>query len=194
MQAMSALPQKPSIRVWPLPYEDRLPQRPDAQVDLVVIHCTELPDLAMAREYGERVLYESGAGNSGHYYIDRDGDTQPVRAPRAASRTIAAATTNARSASSWSTPAAIPTGSIHVAGNARTLSARAGSTPSSACSTRCAAASPRCAGSPGTKIWTRPWSPPATTTPCRCRASATPVRCSPWEPGLLASGLERLRP
>jgi len=76
MQAMSAPPQKPSIHVWPLPYEERLPQRPDAQVDLVVIHCTELPDLAMAREYGERVLYESGAGNSGHYYIDRDGDTQ----------------------------------------------------------------------------------------------------------------------
>jgi N-acetylmuramoyl-L-alanine amidase len=76
MRPMSALPQKPSIRVWPLPYEERLPQRPDAQVDLVVIHCTELPDMAMAREYGERVLYESGAGNSGHYYIDRDGDTQ----------------------------------------------------------------------------------------------------------------------
>ena len=76
MREMSALPQKPSIHVWPLPYEERLPQRPDAQVDLVVIHCTELPDLAMAREYGERVLYESGAGNSGHYYIDRDGDTQ----------------------------------------------------------------------------------------------------------------------
>ena len=73
MQAMSALPQKPSIRVWPLPYEERLPQRPDAQVDLVVIHCTELPDLAKAREYGERELYASGTGNSGHYYIDRDG-------------------------------------------------------------------------------------------------------------------------
>jgi N-acetylmuramoyl-L-alanine amidase len=28
----------------------------------------------MAREYGERVHYEeSGTGNSGHYYIDRDG-------------------------------------------------------------------------------------------------------------------------
>jgi N-acetylmuramoyl-L-alanine amidase len=76
MRAMSALPQKPSIHVWPLPYEERLPQRPDAQVDLVVIHCTELPDLAMAREYGERVLYDSGAGNSGHYYVDRDGGVQ----------------------------------------------------------------------------------------------------------------------
>ena len=73
MRPMSAPPPKPAIRVWPLPYEERLPQRPDARVDLVVIHCTELPDLAMAREYGERVLYDSGAGNSGHYYIDRDG-------------------------------------------------------------------------------------------------------------------------
>ena len=56
MRAMSALPQKPPIRVWPLPYEERLAQRPDAQVDLVVIHCTELPDMATAREYGERAL------------------------------------------------------------------------------------------------------------------------------------------
>jgi N-acetylmuramoyl-L-alanine amidase len=76
MRAMSALPQKPAIHVWPLPYAERLSQRPDAQIDLVVVHCTELPDLAMAREYGERVLYESGAGNSGHYYIDRDGSVQ----------------------------------------------------------------------------------------------------------------------
>ncbi|MEO8160980.1 MAG: N-acetylmuramoyl-L-alanine amidase [Arenimonas sp.] len=73
MQPMSAPPSKPAIHVWPLPYEERLEQRPDAQVDLVVIHCTELPDLATAREYGERVLYDSGAGNSGHYYLDRDG-------------------------------------------------------------------------------------------------------------------------
>lgn len=57
----------------PLPYEKALEQRPLAQIDLVVIHCTELPDLAMAREYGERILYASGTGNSGHYYIDRDG-------------------------------------------------------------------------------------------------------------------------
>jgi N-acetylmuramoyl-L-alanine amidase len=56
-----------------LPYVDRLPERPIEAVTLAVIHCTELPDLATAREYGEKVLYESGAGNSGHYYIDRDG-------------------------------------------------------------------------------------------------------------------------
>lgn len=63
----------PAINVWPLPYETALPERSIQQIDLVVIHCTELPDLATAREYGERQLYESGTGNSGHFYIDRDG-------------------------------------------------------------------------------------------------------------------------
>jgi len=57
----------------PLPYVARLPERAADTIDLVVIHCTELPDLAMAREYGEKVLYDTGAGNSGHYYVDRDG-------------------------------------------------------------------------------------------------------------------------
>jgi len=61
----------------PLPYVGRLQTRPLAQVSLVVVHCTELPDLTTAREYGERVLYpESGTGNSGHYYVDRDGAIQ----------------------------------------------------------------------------------------------------------------------
>ena len=62
-----------TIHDQPLPYVARLPERPAGAVTLVVIHCTELPDLATAREYGERVLYESGTGASGHYYIDRDG-------------------------------------------------------------------------------------------------------------------------
>jgi len=62
-----------TIHDQPLPYVAKLPDRPASAVTLVVIHCTELPDLATAREYGERVLYESGAGASGHYYIDRDG-------------------------------------------------------------------------------------------------------------------------
>lgn len=61
------------VHDWPLPYEAKLDARPAAAVDLVVIHCTELPDLATARSYGEKVLYEDGTGNSGHYYIDRDG-------------------------------------------------------------------------------------------------------------------------
>lgn len=41
---------------------------------MIVIHCTELPDLAMARVWGEKVVHtESQTGNSGHFYIDRDG-------------------------------------------------------------------------------------------------------------------------
>ncbi len=56
-----------------LPYVSALASRVPGAIDLVVVHCTELPDLATAREYGERVLYDSGTGNSGHYYIDRDG-------------------------------------------------------------------------------------------------------------------------
>lgn len=62
------------IDVDPLPYETRLAARPLSQVDLVVIHCTEVPTLAESRTFGEKVLYEdSGTGNSGHFYIDRDG-------------------------------------------------------------------------------------------------------------------------
>lgn len=56
-------------------YHELLDQRDPDQIDLVVIHCTELPDLATAREYAERVIYDSGTGNCGHYYIDRDGST-----------------------------------------------------------------------------------------------------------------------
>jgi N-acetylmuramoyl-L-alanine amidase len=60
-----------------LSYHDRLDARDPATIDLVVIHCTELPDLAVAREYAERVHYpESRTGNAGHYYIDRDGSVQ----------------------------------------------------------------------------------------------------------------------
>jgi N-acetylmuramoyl-L-alanine amidase len=57
----------------PLPYSDRLETRALDRIDLLVLHCTELPDLATAREYGERELYPTGTGNSGHFYIDRDG-------------------------------------------------------------------------------------------------------------------------
>lgn len=59
-----------------LPYVERLEQRRASAIDTVVVHCTELPDLAMAREYGEVEHYASGTGNSGHYYIDRDGTVQ----------------------------------------------------------------------------------------------------------------------
>ena len=62
------------MHTLPLSYVDRLAPRDRGDIDLVVVHCTELPDLAMAREYGERVMHpDSGTGNSGHFYIDRDG-------------------------------------------------------------------------------------------------------------------------
>ncbi|GAA4781307.1 N-acetylmuramoyl-L-alanine amidase [Lysobacter hankyongensis] len=71
------LPPLPPVEIDPLPYELKLDARPLSQIDLIVIHCTETPTLASARDFGERVLYEgSGTGNSGHYYIDRDGRIQ----------------------------------------------------------------------------------------------------------------------
>ena len=57
-----------------LPYNDNLEKRDVHTIDMIVLHCTELPGLKEARQYGERILYKkSGTGNSGHYYIDRDG-------------------------------------------------------------------------------------------------------------------------
>jgi N-acetylmuramoyl-L-alanine amidase len=70
------------IHDWPLPYTARLDRRELARIDLVVIHCTELPDMAMTREFGERVHYpEKGTGNSGHYYITEDGEVYRFVAP-----------------------------------------------------------------------------------------------------------------
>ena len=64
----------PFIHARPLTYEQHLQRRKPGIIDLVVLHCTELPDLEAARVLGERILYpESGSGNSGHFYIDRDG-------------------------------------------------------------------------------------------------------------------------
>jgi N-acetylmuramoyl-L-alanine amidase len=73
VRIMMDLPPQLPIQTDLLPYVQQLPARDLSQIDLVVMHCTELPDMAMAREYGERVLYPSGTGNSGHFYIDRDG-------------------------------------------------------------------------------------------------------------------------
>ena len=62
------------VRDNKLPYWLNLQARTTEELNMIVIHATELTDLAKAREYGERVLYdESGTGASGHYYIDRDG-------------------------------------------------------------------------------------------------------------------------
>ena len=61
----------------PLSYAQRLDSRRSEDINLFVVHCTELPDLAMARVYGEKVHYpEAQTGNSGHFYIDRDGSVE----------------------------------------------------------------------------------------------------------------------
>jgi len=60
-----------------LSYTQRLEKRDPDRITLVVIHCTELPDLEMARMFGEKVHHsESQTGNSGHFYIDRDGSIE----------------------------------------------------------------------------------------------------------------------
>lgn len=60
-----------------LSYAGLLEPRRVEVIDLAVIHCTELPDLAAARAYGERVVYpRSGTGNSGHFYLDRNGSIE----------------------------------------------------------------------------------------------------------------------
>jgi len=65
------------VRQLPLSYVQRLESRHSEDINLVVVHCTELPDLAMARDYGEKVHYpDSQTGNSGHFYIDRDGSIE----------------------------------------------------------------------------------------------------------------------
>jgi N-acetylmuramoyl-L-alanine amidase len=84
---MDIQPQLPIIEQL-LPYEQQLESRSSNQIDLVIIHCTELPDLTMARQYGEIVHYPNGTGNSGHFYIDRDGAiTMYVKPERVANHT-----------------------------------------------------------------------------------------------------------
>jgi len=65
---------QPDILDHPLSYAGALERRPLQRIDGIVVHCTELPDLAAARECGEELRYpHSGTGNSGHFYIDRSG-------------------------------------------------------------------------------------------------------------------------
>jgi N-acetylmuramoyl-L-alanine amidase len=68
---------QPAIHARPLAYEQHLQQRKAGAIDLVVVHCTELPDLEAARTLGEHIRYpKSNSGNSGHFYIDRNGRTE----------------------------------------------------------------------------------------------------------------------
>jgi len=73
----------------PLPYIERLESRSTNSINLVVIHCTELPDLAAARSWGEKEIHPaSRTGNCGHFYIDRDGGIEEwVPASRVAHHT-----------------------------------------------------------------------------------------------------------
>ncbi len=65
---------KPAIHIDHLSYAPRLQARALDSIDLVVIHCTELPDLPTARSYGERIHYpDTATGNSGHFYVERTG-------------------------------------------------------------------------------------------------------------------------
>lgn len=53
-----------------------------ARVDLLVIHCTELPDMAMARLYAEQIQYPgTQTGACGYYYIDTSGGLVEYVAP-----------------------------------------------------------------------------------------------------------------
>ena len=58
-----------------LPYNDKLESRDLNDIEMLVIHCTELPNIEIAREFGEKIHYQSGTGNSGHYYISKSGIT-----------------------------------------------------------------------------------------------------------------------
>ncbi len=72
----AGLIQEGGPRITPqfLSYNTLLESRSLNDLDLVVIHCTELPSLEMAREYGEQIVHEkTKTGNSGHFYIDVDG-------------------------------------------------------------------------------------------------------------------------
>ncbi len=72
--AASLLVTNALIACQPLPYTERLAVRPLADIELIVIHATETPTLALARELALDIRYpKSHTGNSGHYYIDRDG-------------------------------------------------------------------------------------------------------------------------
>ncbi len=58
-----------------LPYNNKLESREIENITMLVVHCTELENIASARVYGEKIHYQSGTGNSGHYYIEKSGKT-----------------------------------------------------------------------------------------------------------------------
>ena len=72
-----------SINNNPLFYQERLVLRSPNEIDTIVIHCTELPNLHLAREFGQRIHHQdTQTGNSGHFYIDRDGTIEQFVDPK----------------------------------------------------------------------------------------------------------------
>lgn len=64
-------------RVRLLPTIEGLERRSLNEINAIVIHATELPTLALARQFGEEIHYPgSQTGNSGHFYIDQDGSVE----------------------------------------------------------------------------------------------------------------------
>ena len=192
---LARMPADLAIHDWPLPYETRLQQRALASVDLVVIHCTELPDMKMTREFGERVRYaESQTGNSGHYYIDSDGTIYRfVANERIANhtfgynpRSIGIEIANIGRYPHWgdSRHQAF-TVRVHKATNR--FAARAAA-PIAHGRFRA------CTTSPVTRISTGASNRPATIQPSCCRAARIPGRCFRGTQIVPASGLERLIP
>ena len=59
-----------------LPYNKQLDSRKLSDIEMIVIHCTELPDIPTARIYGEKIHYDSGTGNCGHYYVSKQGKVE----------------------------------------------------------------------------------------------------------------------
>ncbi len=64
-------------RVRLIPTISGLESRSLNEINAIVIHATELPTLAKARQFAEEIHYlGSQTGNSGHFYIDTDGSVE----------------------------------------------------------------------------------------------------------------------
>jgi len=182
---MSPAPPAPPIAFDPLPYQERLDARALDGIDLVVIHCTELPDLPMARRFGEEVLYETSlTGNSGHFYIDRDGSVhQYVALERIAhhvrghnTRAVGIELVNRGRYPDWLMASHQAMDEAYTQAQIDALIALLRWLEVELPSLRSIAL--RCARSQGTRTWTRRKSARPTTPRCWCDASAIRVRCS----------------
>ena len=188
----SRMPAPLMIQDWPLPYEARLDERPASAVDLVVVHCTELPDLKLAREFGEKVRYRQ-----------RHRQQRPLLR-RSRRRGVPLRRRHARREPDVRLQHALDR---HRAGQSRPLSVlerhagtrrspsrirRSRSTRCARCSASCATICRTCARSPATRISIAGSNPPATIRRSCCRGDRIRARCFRGIEVLDGSGLERL--